>query len=199
MAYSEFTLRDIERNFGLTIAESPDLFPNVPEAVPSQFLQNLLQVYTPLALAINTEKARSELLIAPVLVEVREQMQHRVSLFSGVDFTVDPAKGLTGVCDFILARSAQQQFIHAPVVTVVEAKNENLKSGFGQCTAAMLGARLFNEREGNALSVIYGVVTTGTLWRFLRLGDNTVTLDQQEYHIRETGKILGLLLHLVRP
>jgi hypothetical protein len=198
MAYSEFTLRDIERDFQVSIREASDLFAAVPEATPSALLQSLLQVYTPLALAINTEKARSELLIAPVLVEVREQMQHCISLFSGVDFTVEPLKGLAGVCDFILAKSPQQQFIHSPVVAVVEAKNENLKSGFGQCIAAMIGAHLFNEREGNGVPTVFGVVTSGTLWRFLQLEQAVVTLDQQEYHLRQTGKVLGILLHLVR-
>jgi hypothetical protein len=114
-----------------------------------------------------------------------------------VDFSVDPAQGLNGTCDFILSQSSQQQYVSAPVVTVVEAKNENLKSGFGQCIAAMLGARLFNEREGTGVATVFGVVTTGTLWRFLRLEKETATLDQQEYHIRQIGKILGIFMYMV--
>ena len=71
MAYSDFTLKEVKQRFGLTTAEETDLFVAVPEIEISALLQAILREYTPLALAINTEKARSELLIAPVFVEVR--------------------------------------------------------------------------------------------------------------------------------
>jgi hypothetical protein len=198
MAYSDFTLKAVTQQFQLTLSEQADLFAQVVEVEPGARLRELLQVYQPLALAINTEKARSELLIAPILVEVRLLLQQHVSLFSGVDFNVDAGQGLNGFCDFILSRSSEQQFITAPVVTVVEAKNENLKSGLGQCIAAMLGARLFNEREQQPVSMVHGVVTTGTLWRFLRLTENKVLLDQHEYHIDRLAKILGILVHVLQ-
>lgn len=197
MPYSDFTLRDIEKRHHITIDDQADLYEQAPEVEPSDLLKQVLHDYLPLALAINTEKARSEMLIAPILVEVRRQLGETVSLFSGVDFPVDAALGLNGVCDFILSRSPQQQFIEAPVVTIIEAKNENLKSGYGQCIAAMLGARLFNEREGYSVPTIYGVVTSGTLWRFLQLADDTVTLDQREYHIDRLPKILGIFIHIL--
>src|SRR4051812_9843475 len=98
MPYSSFTLKAIEQDFGVAVAESAELFSTVPEVQPGPLLQSILHVYLPLAIAISTEKARSELLVAPVLVEVREQLRHQVSLFSGVDFTVDPERGLNGVC-----------------------------------------------------------------------------------------------------
>ena len=197
MPYSDYSLRDIERRLQVTIEDHADLYEAAPEVEPSDLLRQVLRDYLPLALAINTEKARSEMLIAPILVEVRRQLGERVSLFSGVDFPVDPALGLNGVCDFILSGSPQQQFIEAPVVTIIEAKNENLKSGYGQCIAAMLGARLFNEREGNTVQTVFGAVTSGTLWRFMQLNANTVTLDQREYHIDRLPKILGILVHLL--
>lgn len=198
MSYSDYTLKALEERFHISTVEHPDLFADAADSAPSELLRQILAEYTPLALAINTEKARSEMLIAPVLIEVRHQLHQHVSLFSGVDFTVDPAQGLNGVCDFILSRSPQQQFIRAPVVTVVEAKNENLKSGFGQCAAAMIGARLFDEREGQAVETVYGAVTTGTLWRFLRLAGQSLTLDQREYHLERVAKILGIFLQMLR-
>ena len=151
MGYSDFSLPDIEQRLGCAIREHPDLFAGVADAVPSDLLRCLLDVYLPLALAINTEKGRSELLIAPILVEVRERSGHLVSLFSGTELSADPERGLTGYCDFILSRSPQQQYLRAPIVTVVEAKNENLKSGIGQCLASMIGAQVFNERRGEAV------------------------------------------------
>ncbi|GCL35647.1 MAG: hypothetical protein ACKO9I_12000 [Sphaerospermopsis kisseleviana] len=53
--------------------------------------------------------------------------------------------------------------INAPVILVVEAKNENIKGGLGQCIAEMYAAKLFNEREENEITEIYGVVTTGEI------------------------------------
>jgi hypothetical protein len=199
MAYGDFSLRDVLKSFGLTLCEAPDLFGTVAEVEPGAMLRELLREYNPLALAINTEKARSELLIAPLLVEVRSQLHHRVSYFSGVEFSVDASLGLSGYCDFLLSQSPEQQFIRSPVLTVVEAKNENLKSGFGQCAAEMVGARLFNERDGTPVPAVYGVVTTGTLWRFLQLEGAVLNLDQHEYHIERVAKVLGILMHVLRP
>ena len=107
------------------------------------------------------------MIIAPILLELRRQLNYQISLFSGVDFNVDSERGLNGVCDFLVSRSKEQLFVRAPVITIVEAKNENLKPGFGQCVAEMLAGQLFNEREGNAIKTIYGGVTIGTVWRFL--------------------------------
>ncbi len=197
MAYSDFTLYSIHREFQLTIEEYDDLFSGVPEALVSSFLTEILHETRPLALAIHTEKARSELIIAPILVELRKLVGHRISLFSGVDFTVAPELGLNGVCDYIITRSPEQLFISAPTLMIVEAKNENIKGGLGQCIAAMLAARIFNQREANSIEIIYGVVTTGSAWRFLSLEGDQVLIDQREYYIDNLGKILGVLLHIV--
>src|SRR5262249_12460946 len=138
MAYSDFTLQEVAQRFQLVIEEQHNLFGAVPEVIPGDFLCALLDENVPLALALSTEKARSELMIAPVLVEVRKLARRQISLFSGADFPVDATQGLTGVCDFLIAQSREQFFIHAPVVAIVEAKNENFKAGMGQCSASML-------------------------------------------------------------
>ncbi len=197
MAYSDFTLAEVSRRLQVSIEEYPDLFPQVKEAPISLLLAETLRENTPLALAIQTEKARSELIIAPILVEVRKLMNHQISLFSGLDFTVNPEQGLNGVCDFIISRSPEQLFIKAPVLMIVEAKNENFKAGMAQCAAAMVAARLFNEQEGNGISVLHGAVTTGNVWKFLKLEEQAVLIDQREYHINNLGEILGVLLSIV--
>ena len=135
----------------------------------------------------------SELIIAPILVELRKQTGRSISFFSGVDFTVDPTQGLNGVCDYIVSLSPEQLFISVPVLMIFEAKNENIKGGFAQCLSAMLAAQLFNEREGTLLPTIHGVVTTGTNWRFLQLEGQNVRIDQREYYIDNVEKILGIL------
>ena len=134
------------------------------------------------------------MIIAPILIEVRRRLNYQVSLFSGVDFNVDPARGLNGICDFLVSRSSEQLFISAPVLTIVEAKNENIKAGLGQCVAEMIAAQLFNEREGNEIITLYGTVTTGTIWEFLKLEGQVVSIDLSEYFIGNANKILGILL-----
>lgn len=194
MAYSDFTLAKVKETFDLTLEETQNLFVEVEGVQPSELLTLTLKEYIPLATAINTEKARSELLIAPVLTEVRRQLKYQIALFSGTDFNVDNNKGLVGFCDFIISGSKEQYYITAPVITIAKAKNENIKGGLGQCIAAMIAAQLFNQRAGNDVELIYGVVTTGTNWKFLTLEGNTIFIDSIEYYIKEVVKILGILL-----
>lgn len=198
MSYSEFSLSGATKGFGLTRNEETDLFSAVPEVAPSDWLRETLDRTVPLALAIHTEKARSELIVAPFLVELRVHAKDRVSFFSGVSFDVDPSRGLNGVCDFIVCRGPEQLIIEAPVLAVVEAKNDNVKGGLAQCIAEMVAAQTFNDREGNGITTVHGVVTTGSNWKFLRLTGTTVWIDVPEYYIDRPGRILGILDSIVR-
>src|SRR5262249_28850830 len=145
-----------------------------------------------LALAVNTEKAKSEFIIAPVLLELRRMMKGGFGLFSGVELDADPARGLNGVCDFIISKDARQFILTAPLVAIVEAKNDNLRTGLGQCIAAMAAAQTFNEHSGADIPTVFGVVTTGSAWKFLQLRQLDLTLDLKEYYIDNLGKILGI-------
>jgi hypothetical protein len=73
MAYNDFTLEALKKQFGLQTNEREDYFALVPPVPISDFLRGYLHENIPLAFAIGTEKARSELLIMPVLWEVRHQ------------------------------------------------------------------------------------------------------------------------------
>jgi hypothetical protein len=198
VSYSDFSLEDIKERFKLHLDEKQDLYSTIPPVAISELLRDTLAESVPLALAISTEKARSELIIAPVLLEVRRQVKQPVSLFSGVDFTVDAEQGLRGVCDFLLSRSPEQLTIEAPVVTVVEAKNENIKAGIGQCLAEMIAVQLFNRLKGQELPAVYGAVTTGNNWKFLRLAGDKANVDLAEYHIKEVGRIVAILAAMLQ-
>ncbi|MDJ0556620.1 MAG: hypothetical protein QNJ68_19705 [Microcoleaceae cyanobacterium MO_207.B10] len=198
MPYSKFNLDELLTDFNLNLVEFRGKFNNLPEVVPSKILQELFQDYLPLAVAIGSEKARSELIVAPILVEVKKQLNNQISIFSGIEFNVNPDQGLNGFCDFIISRSTRQLVIEAPVVALVEAKNDNLKSGFSQCIAEMLAAQIFNQRKSNNINKIYGVVTTGTVWQFLELESENITVDLEEYSINNLSKIFGILISLLR-
>ncbi|MCC3444073.1 MAG: hypothetical protein JGK01_20640 [Microcoleus sp. PH2017_03_ELD_O_A] len=147
MPYSQFSLEQIKRNFGITFTRRVGLFADIPEIEPSIFLQETLQFNLPLALENNSDKARSELIVAPILVEIKKRLPERMSLFSGREFTVDPARGLSGYCDFLISRSPEQLVIESPVIALVEAKNDNILSGLGECMAETIAAQIFNQRQ----------------------------------------------------
>jgi hypothetical protein len=173
----------------------PPVFFFIASIEPSDYLKTTLNEFVPLANAINTEKARSELIIAPVLLEVRRHFNFQVGFFSGTEFNVEPTIGLNGYCDYILTASKEMYEIYAPVVTLVEAKNENIKSGLGQCIAEMIAAQRFNQQNETPIDTIYGAVTTGMIWKFLKLDRQTAFIDLSDYFIKEVDKILGILSH----
>lgn len=198
MAYSNFSLGDLIKQFGLTLKDKNDLFANIPEVEYSEYLDLTLNYNIRIASEINTEKARSEMIITPILLELRRMLDDKISLFSGKEFNVDLEKGLNGACDFLISLSESQIVIMAPVIAIVEAKKEDLIGGLGQCAAEMYAAQLFNQKEGNQIQIIYGVMTSGTVWRFLKLEGNALDVDVAEYYIKDVGKILGILSSLLK-
>jgi hypothetical protein len=197
MSYNDFTLDKVRKTFDLIISNKIDIFASIPPIEYPPLLAEILQENIPLGLASNTGKSRSEMIIAPILIAIRKCLNNQISLFSGIDFTVDAPQGLNGNCDFIISRSPELLIFNAPVVTIVEAKKENINAGLGQCVAEMLAAKLFNEREGNNIKTIYGTVTTGTNWKFLKLIGQVVEIDLGEHYISDIGKILGILSNIL--
>ena len=197
MAYSNFTLETVEKQFGLELVEHAGIFADIEPVGLSAELTNVLARNVPLATTINTEKARSEMIISPVLVELREHFDRKISLFSGVDFNVDVENGLMGVCDFLVSLSPRQSYIEAPVIALVEAKNLDLKLGIGQCVAEMLAAQRFNAERGNNISCIYGASTTGTDWNFLKLKEKCLNIDMATYQIAHCDKLLGIFSSMI--
>ena len=193
MSYSDFTLETVKKNLHLNISSREDIFSEVAPLPVSEYLQETLAYNVPFALASNTEKSRSEMIITPILLELTKKFANQISLFSGVEFNIEPSQGLNGNCDFLISRSPEFLLINAPVIIVVEANKENIKGGLGQCIAEMYAARLFNEREENQVTEIYGVVTTGEIWKFLRLSGELVQIDLAEYFLNDVNKILGIL------
>lgn len=197
MAYGDFKYPDVLARLGLAIRSNDNLFSNVVPRPISSSVRQVLDHFGPLAVTINTEKARSEWMVAPVLGEFWSGYHARIGLYSGMEFAADPDAGLTGVVDFLITNAPQVPHIVSPVAVLFEAKRDNLNDGLGQCIAAMVGARNFNRREGNDVPIVYGGVTTGSLWKFLRLAGSELTLDLREYSLADVDKILGILTVMV--
>ena len=197
MPYSSFTLDTVEETFQLEERGAAGIFADSEPVEPSAELANALAKKAPLAKAIGTEKAKSELIVADILVELREHFERRISLFSGIEFNVDAANDLSGICDFVISLSPGQFSLKAPVIVLVEAKRDSLTDGLGQCVAEMVAAQRFNAEKGNDIPCVYGAITSGTEWLFLKLEGQTLSIDMATYHISQCDKVLGILVSMV--
>ncbi len=196
MAYNNFTLETAKHQFGLNLIDAP-FCESLPHADPQPEFLTIFRQWLPLAQRAKSEKAKSELLVSPILTEVRRLTADQVQLFSGEEFNVDRERGLNGFCDFLLSRSTAPYVIEAPVVMLVEAKKGELDVGLGQCVAEMFAAQLFNANADKSTPVLYGSVTSGKLWQFLKLEGKDVTIDINEYFVSPVERILGILKWMV--
>ena len=197
MAYSNFTLDTVLEAFDLEEVDAAGIFSDIEPIAPSTLLTTVLDRNVPLAFAIGTEKAKSELIVAFVLVELREHFERRISFFSGIDFNVNAEDGLTGVCDFLVSLSPKQFYLEAPALILVEAKRDDLTAGLGQCVAEMVAAQRFNAEQGNDIPCIYGTITSGIDWLFLKLEGKKLYIDMSAYQIAQCDIILGILTNMV--
>lgn len=183
--------------FDLKTEASETFFDDVVPHPPSPLLTEILKENVPLGLAIGTEKAKSELIVMPVLVEVRKLADRKISIFSGIEFNVEPSSGLKGICDFLISKSEEQYILRSPVITLVEAKKGEIDAGMGQCAAEMVAARKFNMIRQTDVRQIWGVVTSGTLWKFLKLTEQRFIIQANETSIEHIDKILGMFLKMI--
>ena len=80
---------------------------------------------------------------------------------------------------------------------IIEAKKGELNAGWGQCAAEMIAAQKFNQANGQEIPAIYGSVTTGTMWQFLKLTGQVLTIDVTEYPLDPIDQILGIFKWMV--
>ena len=191
MSYADFSLEAVESAFGL-LSRPGDLFPGlVPVPVPEWLRDDLSRAERFAALV--SEKARSEFLVVPILTAACELTALEVAIYSGQRLDVDPARGLLGECDFIVGLTPPVPRLRAPLITVLEAKKADIELALGQCAAQMVGARLFNERAGQGQIRVYGCVTTGEVWQFLRLEPTELIIARTRFFLDNVGGILAAI------
>ncbi len=196
MAYTDFTLESVETDLGIPQRPGP-AFPPLTDVVPPAWLPAHLA--RGMELALVSEKARSEFIVAPILLAVRELSGGRVSILSGPRLDVDASRRLVGECDFLLSLSEPLPRLRPPLVAVLEAKRNDIDAGLGQCAAQLVAARLFNERAGGPPRAVYGCVTTGTEWQFMRLDDTGLVIDPARRYVNQVGAVLAALLAALEP
>jgi hypothetical protein len=199
MAFGDFGFPDVLHTLGLTMDNSPNLFAGVADVPASPALRAILEANIPLATTVHTEMARAMWMVGPVLSEFWWRYRGKISVHAGVQFDADAEAGLCGYVDFLIGKAPMQPQILAPVAVIVEAKRDDIETGLGQCIAGMVGALRFNNRQGNAIDDIYGVSTTGSAWKFLKLRGTVVTYDLEEYALNQVDRLLGILTYIVGP
>jgi len=189
MSYTDFDISKVEKELNLEVVIKKIEWRLTPIA-PSEWLLKSLEKGEKNAFV--SEKARSEFLVTPILLAAQEISKDEVQIFSGQTLNVDANIGLTGECDFILSKTKPTPVLKSPIVALVEAKKNDIELGLGQCIAQMFASAIFNKRSGNNFQTIFGCVTTGENWQFLKLESNTATIDSERFYISEIENILGV-------
>ena len=188
-SYSNFTSEDLA-DLGISVITA-GLFANISKIKPSAWL---LQTFSyNKNFPVSTEKARSEFLVAPILVELKQQNLDKLTVFSGYQFDIDKDRGLKGFCDYLISKKSNAVFIESPVVALVEVKkDQDLIEAAPQCIAEMYAATIFNQKNKTPIPVVFGVITTGYEWLFLKLENQEVVIDTTRYNIADLEDLLGI-------
>ncbi len=196
MAYRELKLEDLEREFGLSNKVVP-LFKDISivPVIASDWLNRSLS--SAQKLRLRTEKSKSEAIVMPILIELKERNDDFLMIHSGEILSADKEKGLNGECDFIITKNTGSLNINLPIISLVEAKRGELETGAEQCAAQMYGALVFNEKKGKPIDVIYGCVTNGREWQFMKLEGKQLYGDEEVYTLKELETILGIFQHII--
>jgi hypothetical protein len=196
MAYRDFTNKRLIEELGISFSDE-DIFLNkkVTLVQPSAFLQENMK-RAELSM-LTTEKAICEHYISPILSEIMFNNLQRITLFSGEQLNVDKKKGLNGEIDFLFTLKTSLKEIQKPVFSITEAKIGKLTKSLPQATAQLYAAQKFNELENKPLIVVYGAVTDGKTWQFMKIQKQLVVYDIKTYYIDNLPLLLGTLQYLV--
>ncbi len=202
MSYTAFSLQSVVNQFDLKYLGSDLVFPTVlptlpPNAEPAlALLTQQLDRDADIARRNPSDRAKSAFIIAPVLATLRQI--HQVGIHAGVQFDVSALENLTGECDFLVTLSDELEIIEAPVLVVVQAQKAVMSEGVGRCVAEMVAAQKFNQASGLPPLSVFGCVTNGLSWRFLRLSGDVIKGDRAiEYRLRPTTVLMQRLYYSV--
>ena len=187
MGYSNFKkLNQVSQRFGLT-AFYKNLFSDVTPVQPSAWLLETIEIAY-IAPPTN-EKGKSERLVSPTLLEVYRHYGENLAFFSGEEINISSEDDLAGPCDFFFCLHPPSLYIQRPIISLTEAKDEDLEWGVAQCAAQLYAAFRFNEQQNKGLPVLYGCASDGVEWQFLKLENNTFYVDKKP--MTDLAQILG--------
>lgn len=111
-----------------------------------------------------SETSRREVLISQVLLQLVQYTKAQLK----IEYPIKINQQLQGYLDYLLRSQTE--------LLVIEAKREDLDYGFTQLVAEMIA--LDHWERTPEQSIILGVVTTGTVWKFGRLHRDTKAIEE---------------------
>ncbi len=189
MAYCDFTLEDLETKHGLVTRFKP-LFAAISPVQPSDLL--LQQLAFSEHFPLRSEKIKSESLIFPVLGFIKIANESFVQLFSGENLLASKKDKLNGEVDYIWVGKPDALELQKPIISLCEAKKGSIEDSLAQCAAQMYGARVYNQKKKNNIDDIYGCVSSGVDWQFMKLEGQTIWKDTKTYTLSNLPELLGV-------
>jgi hypothetical protein len=194
MGYNNYKkIEQVTKKFGF-LARRANLFENIVPIEASFWLLETLKKAK--LVPLRNEKVKSERIVSPILLEIAQIFQNNITLFSGEELEINPQDDLSGACDFFFTFIPQSAYLESPIISLVEAKDEDMDYGIAQCAAQLYGAKIFNETEGKDFPFLYGCATDGAEWKFLRFENNVFYIDNQIY--TDLKEILGVWHHIIQ-
>lgn len=194
MGYSKFKkLKTLVTKFNLA-AHRQVLFTEIQKVEPSPWLIETLRISQ--LLPLTNEKSKAERVISPILTEVAMAFTDYISFFSGEEININAKDDLSGECDFFFTLVPQSAYFEMPIISLAEAKDEDMEYGIAQCSAQLYGAKLLNEQENKNVPFLYGCATTGTDWQFIRFENDTFFIDTKIY--TDLREVLGVWHHILK-
>lgn len=193
--FRDFSFSQVLNNFNLD-SQREELFSTVEPRQANDWLKQAMEMAK--AKILRTEKERSECIISPILTELEFRHKSVFRMFSGESITIDKEKGLKGEFDFAFVKNPKATELVAPIFTLVEAKQGDITKYWGQIAAQMVGAREENKKRNENIKAIFGCITSGELWRFMKLENDIIYIDERPFSIyTELEKILGIFQYIV--
>jgi hypothetical protein len=184
-SFSQVTTQDLKQLFDIDSGGGM-FIPSVKEVIVPSWLVYILERQKKNLAMLRNEKALSEAIISPILMGVQEVFENKVTVFSGEPLAT---KDISGVCDFLITKVPKAfEPKGGGYLVLVEAKKQDLLSGIPQCIAEMYAAQVLNENN----ETVYGCVTTGLEWLFIKLENNVATIHSNVYTLSEVPTILGV-------
>ena len=196
MAYRDFTLSNLREQFNIVNLET-SLFDGVVSVEPSAWLLETLALQSK-SIRKTTEKAVSEATISPILSEIQIRNKHKISLFSGENLNANRQAKLNGEVDFLFVLDPLAYELTSPIICVTEAKlNEAISKSYNQVAAQMIGAQVFNQKNKQPYTTIFGAVTNGSEWHFFKIEDKNLHVDTVSYFANNLPQLLGVLQTII--
>ena len=160
MGFSQFKSEiEVARRFNLRTDYRPFVQTLALKNIPKYKFEEIKENFKD-PLSFLSEAATCEDIIKPIL-KVLDKCYPDFRVWSHVQYSVDPENDLTGIPDFLVARTTQiRGELGVPPLCVVEAKKADWDQGWAQALAEMYAASI------QGATMCYAAVTTGAEWQF---------------------------------